>query len=68
MPEVSARAAAQIIKSNHVTVRDHVLAGRLPARREGVRGMIRIEVKDLQEFANEYQYRFDEKLAAKLAK
>lgn len=67
MPEVSSTAAAKIIGSNHVTVREHVENGRLPGRRVGLRGVVRIEIDDLREFAKKYQYRFNEELAATLA-
>lgn len=67
MPEVSAREAAQIINVGHMTIRRYVKAGRLPARNEGIRGIIKIEVDDLRQFAERYQYRFNEDLATQLA-
>lgn len=67
MPEVSAREAAQIINVSHMNIYRHVKAGRLPARNEGIRGIIRVEVDDLRKFAERYQYRFDEELATQLA-
>lgn len=67
MPEVSARAAAQIIELSHTTIHGHVESGRLPARKQGLRGIIRIDVDDLRKFAARYQYRFNEELATRLA-
>lgn len=66
MPEVSSRDAAQIINVSRVSIHGHVKAGRLPARQEGLRGIIRIEVDDLRKFAERYQYRFNEELATQL--
>lgn len=67
MPEVSAREAAQIINVSHTNIHRHVKAKRLPARSEGIRGIVKIEVDDLREFAKRYQYRFNEELATQLA-
>lgn len=67
MPEVSAREAAQIINVSHTNIHRHVKAKRLPARNQGIRGIIRIEVDDLRQFAERYQYRFNEDLATQLA-
>lgn len=68
MPEVSSTDAAQIVGIGEVTIRRHVYNGRLSARRIGVRKIIRIELDNLQKLADEYQYRFDDELAQKLAK
>ena len=67
MPEVSTIDAARILGTSDTTVRKHVDEGRLSARREGLRGRIRIDVELLREFAEQYQYRFDEGLAAEVA-
>lgn len=66
MPEVSSREAGQIINVSRISIYSHVKAGRLPARQEGLRGIIKIEVDDLRQFAERYQYRFNEELATRL--
>lgn len=63
MPEVSSTEAGQIINRSDETIRRHVYGGRLPARREGPRGTIWIEIDDLRKFAAQYQYRFNEDVA-----
>lgn len=68
MPEVSSVNAARIINTSDVTIRRYVYGGLLPARRQGLRKIMHIEVDELRKFAQEHQYRFDEKLAAELAK
>ena len=68
MPEVSSVDAARIIRVSEVTIRRHVYGERLPARREGLLKRIFIEVDDLRALAEKYHYRFDETLAAELAK
>lgn len=67
MAEVSSAHAAEIIGTSDVTIRRAVYADRLPARREGLRKKIWIDVDELRRFAAEYQYRFDEALARKVA-
>lgn len=64
MPEVSAPQAAEILNTSHQTIFRRVEDGILPARREGIKQIIRIEVDTLRQFAKEYGYRFSEKLAA----
>lgn len=66
--EVSASQAAQILQISRDTVWRVVRDGSLPARRQGMRGIIRIDVEDLRAYAEKYQHRFDEELAQKLAK
>lgn len=68
MPEVTSPSAAQIIGVDDSTIRRYVYNGLLPARRQGLRKIIRIEVDDLKQFATKHQYRFNEELAAELAK
>lgn len=63
MPEVSTTNAAQIIGASHETIRRYVNRGILSARQIGVRGILRIEIDDLRQMADEYQFRFDEDLA-----
>lgn len=68
MNEVGSHQAAEIIGIDPVTVLRHVDAGLLPARREGLRRVIRIKLDDLRSHAIAYGYRFDEELAQKYAK
>lgn len=66
MAEVSSADAAGIIGTSDVTIRRAVYAERLPARREGLRKKIWIDIDDLRSFAEEYQYRFDEEVARQI--
>lgn len=68
MAEVTAPQAAEIIGTSHQTVFRRVEDGTLPARREGIRGYIYIDVGDLERFAKQYNYRFNKSLAKELAK
>jgi excisionase family DNA binding protein len=68
MPELSSLDAARVIGISDETIRSHVTSGVLSARRVGRRGIVRIDVDDLRAHAEKYQYRFDDELAAKLAK
>ena len=68
MAEVSAPQAAEIISTSHPTIFRRVDDGSLPARREGIKREIWIDVDELRRFAKEYGYRFDEKLAQHYAK
>lgn len=63
MPEVSTIQAAQIIGASHNTIWKKVRAGDLPARRQGERGLIRIEIDDLRRFAQDNGYRFYDEIA-----
>ena len=67
MAEVTATQAAEILSTSHMTIHRRVDDGLLPARRQGLNRIVKIDVKDLQRFAKEYGYRFDEKLAEKYA-
>lgn len=68
MPEVSTIDASRIVNTSDTTIRRHVDDGRLVARREGLRGRIRIDIEELRQFATKYQYRFDDELAGQLAR
>lgn len=68
MAEVSAPQAAEIINTSHPTIFRRVDDGTLAARREGMKREIWIDVDELRRFAQEYGYRFDEKLAKRYAK
>lgn len=66
MPEVSCADAGRIIGISDETIRRHVNSGLLPARREGLRKIIWIDLQALRKYAEMYEYRFDEKLAQDL--
>lgn len=66
MTEVTATQAAEILSISHMTIHRRVDDGTLPARREGMARIIRIDLDDLRLFASQYGYRFDEAIAAKL--
>ena len=66
--EVSAPQAAEILNTSHPTIFRRVDDGTLPARREGMKREIWIEVEELRRFANDHGYRFNEKLAKHYAK
>lgn len=68
MPEVSSDSAGRIIGVTRETIRVHVGSGKLRARREGLRGIIKVDIDSLRKFAREYQYRFDEDLAKQLTR
>lgn len=68
MPEVSGTSAGRIIGVSDQTIRRHILADRLNARREGLDKTWWIDTEDLRKFAQEYNYRFNEDLAQELAR
>lgn len=68
MPEVTLTQAAEIVSKDRVTVFRWVEQGMLPARREGLRRDIYIEVENLQKFATDNGYRYDTNLALQYAK
>lgn len=68
MPVISSDDAAKILGISSQTIRRLIARDIVPARREGIRGLIRIEIDDLRNVAEKYQYRFDEGLAAQLGK
>ncbi len=68
MAEVSAPQAAEILNTSHPTIFRRVEDGSLPARREGVKREIWIDVEDLRRFATKFGYRFNESLAKQYAK
>lgn len=67
MRGLSAIEAGKIIGVTHTTIHAYVRRGELPARRVGVRRIIRIDVEDLRKFAERYQFDFDEELARQIA-
>ncbi len=62
--ELNTSQAAGVIGLSEQAIRNQVLAGRLPARRHGIRGFYRITVDDLRAFAARYSYQLDEDLLA----
>lgn len=68
MAEVTGPQAAEILNTSHVTLFRRVDDGTLPARREGKRRDIFVDVSDLRQFAQESGYRFDEALARQYAR
>jgi excisionase family DNA binding protein len=68
MAEVSAPQAAEILNTSHPTIFRRVEDGSLPARREGVKREIWIDVEELRRFAKKWEYRFNEELATLYAK
>lgn len=66
--ELSTVQAAKLLGIAEQTVRDHIHAGRLPARRHGLRPRYKIQPDDLRRFAEQYSYLLDEaRLARYLA-
>ena len=68
MAEVTGPQAAEILNTSHPTIFRRVDDGTIPARREGLRKDIFIDVDVLRRFATQYGYRFDEALANQYAK
>ena len=68
MTTVTATQAAEILSTSHMTIHRRVDDGTLPARREGLARIVKIELDDLRQFAQEYQYSFSEEIAARFAK
>lgn len=63
MIDLTSPQAAKVIGTNRVAIYRAAESGLLKARRQGVRGMIRIDVNDLRTFAQTYGYKFNEDLA-----
>jgi len=63
MPEVSTAQAAEIIGTSDETIRRYVDRSMLPARQQGIRGIIRIELSDLRSFAEQNGFRYDQQIA-----
>ncbi len=68
MPELSSTDAGRVISVSRQTIVSYVDSGVLPARRMGLRKVIRIDVEELRRTAEKYGYRFDTTLATQLAK
>lgn len=67
MIEVSPSQAGHVLGISLMTIHRRVEDGSLPARREGVRRDIKIDLDDLRKFATAFGYRFDESVAAQYA-
>lgn len=67
MSEVSSVEAARIIGVSDDTIRRYVKMQLLPARQEGLRGRVKIELRELRKFAEKHQFRYDEALALEIA-
>lgn len=66
MSDVSGPDAAKIIGVDQSTIRRYIYRGLLKARRAGLRKIIRIDIDDLRNFAENHEYRFDEEAAIQL--
>ena len=62
--ELTAPQSAEIMHVDHSTVFRWVADGHLPARREGLKRTIYIDLDDLRLFARENGYPFDERAAS----
>lgn len=58
--ELTSPQAAEVIGVAEMTIRRYVEQGILPARRVGLRRLIRINVDDLRSLAAQYQFLIDE--------
>lgn len=67
MPELSAANAAIVLGCSRTTIWEYVHSGDLDARRQGKKGLIKIDTSALRTFAKEYGFRFDADLAAQLS-
>lgn len=67
MGELSMTHAAMVVGKSREIVWRWIRKGLLPARKLGIGGHYRIKVDDLRRFAAQYEYDFDEELAAKLS-
>ncbi len=68
MPDVSSTEAAKIIGVSSQTIRRQIDRGLLSARLEGPKRLVKIDIENLRQFAERYQYRFNEELAAQTVK
>lgn len=64
--ELTSPKAAEVIGAAEATIRNYVYRGLLPARRMGIRKMIRIQVTDLRDFATEYGFVFNEEVLKRI--
>lgn len=67
MPELSSQAASQVIGTTVPTIHRYIDRGLLPARKQGMRGIVRIDTVSLKTFAEEYGFHYNDQLAAELS-
>lgn len=65
--QLTTAQAATALGIAEQTIRDHVIAGRLPATRATFRRFYRIDADDLRRFAETYTYTLDEAYLYSLA-
>jgi excisionase family DNA binding protein len=65
--QLATAQAAAIVRLSEQAIRDHINAGRLPAHRQGIRALYKIELDDLRAFALRYNYPLNEEYLATLA-
>lgn len=65
--DLSAEQAAQVIGVSRPTIHDYVKRGLLPARRQGLRQAIRIDLDDLRKLAEELGFNFNEEFVKQLS-
>jgi hypothetical protein len=65
--ELTAAQAGMVLGMSDEAIRNHITAGRLAARRHGIRGLYKIMVTDLRSFARQYNYTVDEEYLSRLA-
>lgn len=58
--ELTTKQAAAVSDASAMTLRNYIDRGLLPARRVGLKRLIRINVDDLRKFASEYGFLVDE--------
>jgi len=64
--ELSTEEAGKALGLSAQTIRDHIAADRLRARKHGFRGLLKIQVDDLHAFANDFNYVIDADFLATL--
>lgn len=65
--ELSTVEAGAAIGLSDQAIRDHIAAGRLAARKHGMKGLFKIKADDLRAFARQFGYLVDEEYLAGLA-
>lgn len=65
--ELTTAEAGAALRMSDQSVRDHIAAGRLNARKHGIRGLLKINIEDLRSFALQFGYPLDEDYLSRLA-
>ena len=65
--ELTSGQAGEVLGISRQSIWNHIVAGRLPARRFGVSRRARIHAEELRTFAEQYGYPLDEATLARLA-